>query len=134
MPTGFTGTTEYTAANSAGFTAVASHLTNGVDEDLELATAYYNSAGSLVEGHGGISLESFWFGLPSDLQGDTIDFIRRIVSTNSTAIGIELGTDVEYRFEIWGTSRVPEPGTLILISVGLAAFAILRRCAIAPEH
>src|SRR2546428_420510 len=50
-------------------------------------------------------LESDQFGLPSDLQGDTIDFIRREIFTNTLTPqpGNRFESDVDVSWEIWGT-------------------------------
>jgi hypothetical protein len=135
-PTGFTGTTDYTAANTADFNDFTSHLTNGVDELLNVGEQYYTSSGEPRTGGYAGSYESSWFGLPSDLQGDTIDFIRREIFTNTVTPtnimpgqpGPELEADVVVRWEIWGTgpvvSPVLEPASLTLLCVGIVVTGI----------
>jgi hypothetical protein len=135
VPTGFTGTTDYTQANAPDFSSFVSHLTNGVDETIDAFNTYHPA------GPGGASgkTESQWFGLPSDLQGNTIDFIRRVIFTNT--LTPEPGDsqfflyNVDVSWEVWGTgpavSPIPEPNTLTLLSVGIGltwfATVMLRR-------
>ena len=123
-PSGFTGTTDYTPANTAEFNDLTSRLTNGIDEVLQLSDLFYPS----LFGGALLTLESSRF----DLQGDTIDFIRRVIFSNTLTIENVLGvqetlTNVDVSWEIWGASQVPEPGTLILLSIGLVSLGMMRR-------
>jgi hypothetical protein len=137
VPTGFTGTTDYTAGNTTDFADFATNLTNGVNEVLGVKEIIFESdpRDFFISG-GELAHESFWLGLPSDLQGDNIDFVRRIVSSNTLTIrnvGIPptpvLESDVDVRWEIFGTAQVPEPGSFTLLSTGicLTGIAIVRR-------
>jgi hypothetical protein len=134
---GFTGTTDYTSGNTMDFADFISHLTNGENEVLGVKDVLFQSdpTDPFISG-GELARESFWFGVPNDLQGDTIEFIRRVIFSNTLTIrdvGIPpspvLESNVDVSWEIWGTAQVPEPGSFTLLStgIGLTGIAIIRR-------
>jgi hypothetical protein len=128
---GFTGTTDYTAANTADFSDFASHLTNGIDEMIFVGNQYYNTPGIGTGGGTEGNFESGWFFLTTDLEGDTIDLIQRVISTNTYLFipeGHMNSWSLDVTWEIFGTGPVvspgpppvPEPSSLLLLVSALA--------------
>lgn len=105
------------------FSELANVLSNGIDDTIFLLSGMQGCNGGLGGGVG-IS-ESFYFGMPTDLAGFEIEFVRIAVSNvHIETLDPELSWQAwtaEVNYEFWGTP-VPEPAafTLVLIAAILA--------------
>ena len=148
---GSSGVFDFTRSNSTGFDDLVASLTDGADSTFYdfisvglRATGYANPYVSISLSRGWGAPESVRFGGSADLPG-TVDFIR--FSLSSLALGTYAdpflyrpnynSMVVRYEFsgtwQIYGTPMtaseavVPEPGSLVLLCVGLAGMRAWRR-------
>lgn len=97
-------------SSSAGFDAVASKMTDGIDEFLWVRYAYFDDNGpvfSFVSGQG--RQESTFFGTDSDLIGQTITRIELAEFNYRVTPGGAQTT------ALWNIYSVPEPTSLMLL-------------------
>jgi hypothetical protein len=92
------GTTNFTPPDDPDFPEIASLLTDGLNESLQLANWNLGGGGSSVT-----APESYWLNRNPDLIGMEVDFIRLVILDFSTT-PINGGTQFSenYTWEIWG--------------------------------
>jgi len=101
-----------------------------------------DATGSLTSGSLSLAIGTYWLGIhDGDLSNTTFqDFYWETTANNSTTFGVGLDltsegatwatTSQEHAFNVSGTpqgSSTPEPGTVAIMSLGLAGLATLRR-------
>src|SRR2546426_2430739 len=91
-------TTNFTPLDDPDFSAIASLLTDGINEYVELDSSLPGGGGT-----GMTAWESYWLNRNPDLVGTDVDFIRHVIQDLSMTPS-DGGTQVfeNYTWEIWG--------------------------------